>query len=841
MGIWPFEGREEELALIRSRFIGGQVDALLITAAAGVGKTRLARQVISTLDGVATAWVGATRAAASVPFGAVASLFPDDAPPDAGPVELIRATVARLKAKGGRKRVVIVVDDAHLLDDASSTMIADLVRRRVAFVIMTARCGEPLADVLLRLCKDSDAVRVDLTPLPDAVIDRLIDHGQPDGLDPVRRRQLCQRAKGNPLALRELLQGAEPGGLTELVMSRLDDLDPETRQAVELIACGEPLGVSLIDRVSGLGPLTRAEDAGLIVVERHGERSHARLDHPLYGEALRGRMPLSRSIHLHRMLAEALLETPLRRREDRLRAALWQVEGGAVTRPDVVRAGAWLAVGHADLGLAERLARVARAAEPGDEADRLLAEILAYRGRTAEAKRVLATHPPAVPDDRVAWAVTRAETLYWDGGDLAGAQSIYDTVRNNPVAEGSRSWILFFDGRCADALRVARRVLAERDAQPKAVVWAAAAGTAAAGFLGHLDEARRIHHRGIEVAKANLDVLPWGAFEVDVGLCLAHLACGDPATAQSIAQAGYDSALEGGAAMMLVGWAMYGGLAAAARGHLDEARRLLNEAAHGFEINDTFRLSRSCHAALAAASGLCGDARAQGFMERAEALAQPSNRIFDPWIEGWRAWTAYAAGDMPTAIAAAQRAADLAHDAGMPAVEALAIYDLARLGARLDPSRLEAIDNDLARLLARTARALSTNDGSRALEAAARQLAERGYDLHAAEAHAAAARQHRRHRRFAQADIAGSEGARLRAPALGASTPLLRLGHLNSLLSPRETQVLLMAARYTSAQIADRLQLAVSTINNNLARAYAKLGITGRSELRDLLGGDDGE
>ena len=115
------------------------------------------------------------------------------------------------------------------------------------------------------------------------------------------------------------------------------------------------------------------------------------------------------------------------------------------------------------------------------------------------------------------------------------------------------------------------------------------------------------------------------------------------------------------------------------------------------------------------------------------------------------------------------------------------------------------------------------------------ELHERGYDLHAAEAYAAAARQHRRHRSLAQADIAGAKAARLRGLTAGARTPLLQLGHLTSLLSPRETQVLLMAAKHTSVQIADRLHLAVSTVNNNLARAYAKLGITGRTELRDIL------
>ncbi|ROT28104.1 LuxR family transcriptional regulator [Micromonospora sp. HM5-17] len=46
----------------------------------------------------------------------------------------------------------------------------------------------------------------------------------------------------------------------------------------------------------------------------------------------------------------------------------------------------------------------------------------------------------------------------------------------------------------------------------------------------------------------------------------------------------------------------------------------------------------------------------------------------------------------------------------------------------------------------------------------------------------------------------------------------------------------LLAVRHTSRQIAERLGPSVRTVNNTLARAYAKLGVTGRAQLRTLLG-----
>ncbi|WP_173164976.1 AAA family ATPase [Phytohabitans suffuscus] len=834
--MWPFEGRDEEVARIVSAFRGHDLDAAMVTAPAGVGKTRLARQVAHRLDGVRTVWIGATRAAGTIPFGALAPLLPDGEPVG-GPLNTVLAAARQAGDWGGRHAVVIVVDDAHLLDEGSATVVAHLAGRRLGFVLMTARAGEPVADVLLRLCADEGAQRLELAPLPAAVIDRLIAHERPAGLAARERRRLHAVAQGNPLALSELLRGARPGGLTDLVMSRLAALDPGTRRAVELVACGEPLPVSMLERLAGPAAAIAAEDAGLVVAERSGARTQARLGHPLYGEVLRAAMDPAGAARVYGDLAGALLATALRRREDPLRAALWQVEAGAVTRAGVVREGARQAVGREDLGLAERLARAARAAEPGPDSDRLLAEILAYRGRAEEAVRLLSAPAPGGPADRVAWAITRADAVYWSGGDTDAALSTLDAAGGHLTAEASRAWLQCFDGRCADAARTAGAVLDRPEAEPRAVVWAATAGAAAAGFLGRGADAGAIAARGVAVAAAHTAAIPWGPVEVRVGACLAHLASGSPAAATAVSAEGYAQVRRGGAAMMVSGWALYGGLAALARGHLDGADRLLAEARAGFEVDDTFRLHRHCLAARAAVAALRGDRDAAALTARADTLAHPANRLFAPWVQTWRAWSHHAAGDHAAAVAAAVRAADLARECGMPAVEALAGYDVARLGGRPDLRRLAAIDHEVGRLVTAAARALGDRDGAGDLEAAARDFAERGYDLHAAEAYGVAAHRHHRHGRAALADLATASAAGIGARCAGAVTPLLRRNAFTGRLTPRERQILLLAAEHTSARIAESLGLAVATVNNNLARAYDKLGIGSRDELRALLDG----
>jgi DNA-binding CsgD family transcriptional regulator len=824
MRSWPIVGRERELGVVQAAFAGAAVNAVLMLGDAGLGKTRLAREALDRLD-CRTEWIAASRAAHAIPFGALARILPEEVQAPGGPAGLIRAVCSEVASWGGRARVAIGVDDAHLLDDPSATVVASLVTAGAAFVVLTVRSSERLADCLARLTKDGDAEVLALLPLPDVAIDRLIDHSIGPGIEVSERRRLRAAAKGNPLALRELLHGAVPGGLTDLVAARLDGLDPGPRHVVEIVACGEPVPLEFLEAVAGPAAVAAAEHSRLVVGERSGARVQARLDHPLFGDVLRARMGLARTRQIYRELAAQLLNTGLRRREDGIRVALWQVEGGQVVRPNLVREGARQAIGRSGLALAERLARAAREAEPGVEADWLLAQILEYQGRSAEAAELLPASPPARLAERIRWAVARADWLYWGRGDLAAAGQVLDTAAGHPTVEGARAFHLFFAGHCADAVRVADGVRED----PQGLVWAAAASTASLGFLGRLDESQSVRAHGVAVAAAHATSLLWARFQIEVAACLAHLACGRARDAEVIATAEYQRAVCDGTPMV-IGWALYRGIVAATMGHLDRAQTLLAEAAAGLEHSDTFRLRRLGLAAQAWVHALRGEARpASELIAAADRLDNGSNEVFGPWLATWHAWAAYAEGDAETATAHATRAADLATAAGMPYVAAMAHYELVRLGGTADRSGLEPLP-----VLRDAARALGEGDGI-GLTHAADTLADLGYHLHAAELAAAAVRVLRTNGQRGRAGLAAAAAADLRARCATARTPLLAPVELNKVLTTRERQVVLLAARYSSRQIAQRLDLALSTVNNTLARAYTKLDVTGRAQLRALL------
>lgn len=877
MKAWPFLGREGELAAIDAGFAGSDVDSVVLAGLAGVGKTALARAALARLAGGGrrAEWVAGTRAGASVAFGAVAHLVPAGWRPTGEPLGVLRAVGDHVGGWGGRDRVVIGVDDAHLLDDSSLTAVTHLISGRLAFVVLTVRTGEPVADAVTALWKEGHAQRLELDRLPAEAMDRLLDHTLGGAVDGLSRRRVHEAAAGNPLALRELLRGwladgvlrrrhgiwrldpgPRPGGrVAELVAHRLVGLDEGTRLVLELVAAGEPVALAALERLAGPAAIRTAEESGLVVVELSGARVQARLAHPLYGEVLRSGTPLSRSRLVRRGLAAAILDTPMRRRDDALRAAQWQVDGGQLTRPDVVRLGARQAIGWANLALAERLARAARDAAPGPEADRLLAEVLEYRGRNAEAVALLADSPPPAGPELVPWATTRAETLYWSSGDVAAAERVLDTVAGQPgdeVATGSRSWILFFDGRCQAAMAAAREVLDRPDAQPIAVIWAAAAGTACAAYLGRPDESEVIHERGRAVAQAARDTLPWGRFQIGIGACLAAIATGDLRRARRIADDGYRAGVASGVPMMVSGWALFRGLVTAFQGHLEVAGASLREAVAGFEEDDTFKFGGCCTAALAGVAALRADAAEAGrWLEETDRRAIGTadagpNLVFASWTTGWRAWSALAGGELANAAATARRAVELAERTGAATLELAARYDLLRLtssestvddvGNRRRMRELAGVlGSPFATAVLTAADGLAGGDGT-ALAAAAAALDELGQDLLAAEAATVAARLLRRAGQRGRAALAQARAAALRARCPEARTPLLRTDDVTELLTPREREILLLAARHSSRQIADRLGLAVATVNNNLARAYAKLGITGRADIRGLLG-----
>ncbi|MEU5884314.1 AAA family ATPase [Spirillospora sp. NPDC047279] len=182
----PFAGRQKELDGIQSCLTDSDVTGVVIVGDAGTGRTRLAREALDlfSADDREVAWVAATHALRSIPFGAVAHLLPPDWRPDGDRLSVLSLIAKQVRERGGFRPMLIGVDDAHLLDAGSAAVLSHLANQRLAFLLITVRNGARCPDAVTALWKDGPARRIELAPLPDDGGGLSPDHspaGQPEG------------------------------------------------------------------------------------------------------------------------------------------------------------------------------------------------------------------------------------------------------------------------------------------------------------------------------------------------------------------------------------------------------------------------------------------------------------------------------------------------------------------------------------------------------------------------------------------------------------------------------------------------------------------------------------
>ena len=228
------------------------------------------QQVVRQVSDVAlTEHVVATRSAQGLPLAAVASLLPADTPSavPAEPLDLLRAVRRSLEQRAANRPLVVAVDDAHLLDPLSATLLHHLAGSANIRLLIATRSGEPVADAITALWRDGLAQRVDVQPLARddvAVLLRAVLGGE---VEVATARRLWSVTGGNPLYLHEIVIEAQRTGalatvhgvwrwrgkvrvgarLRELVELRLAALDDEERDVVALLGVGDALPQALVE------------------------------------------------------------------------------------------------------------------------------------------------------------------------------------------------------------------------------------------------------------------------------------------------------------------------------------------------------------------------------------------------------------------------------------------------------------------------------------------------------------------------------------------------------------------------------------------------------------------
>jgi DNA-binding SARP family transcriptional activator/tetratricopeptide (TPR) repeat protein len=436
-------GRDGEVrALLRhwraSR--AGSGTAVAITGDGGMGKTRLAREILdaAAADGALTATAAAGGPGAAAPFALWSELL-DDLVAQTGPlpkspphgdgdwdtllaairtgarapateprldrIRFFEATVTLLSWAARGRPLALALEDLHAADRSSLELVAYAGRRitrQPVLLVLTRRRLPPRAELdavfaSLR-ARGTLGAEFDLGPLPAAGLNELV--GMTVRIPAAHRERIVRLAAGNPLlaveTARYAAQDGDPAaGLAGATRQAMARLSPAARLFTELAAVAgrdldraEVASLPLLDNPSAAA----AEALGSGLLHSSAERTGFR--HQLLCEAVYQDLPDPVRARLHDTLA-----TWLREREPR----------GSAVRPSPVRNAAEIArhfrlAGQADLA-ADQLVRAAAAARTVAA----LPEAAAYLTEAAS----LASQAGAGPDPEL--LIELADVQAWRG------------------------------------------------------------------------------------------------------------------------------------------------------------------------------------------------------------------------------------------------------------------------------------------------------------------------------------------------------------------------------------------------------------------------------------------
>jgi DNA-binding CsgD family transcriptional regulator len=866
---WPLVGRDEELDLVRRRLVDGG-HGVVIVAPPGTGKTRLVQAAIraAAASGPTLSIVG-TRSAQSLPLAAVASLLPEHTPVTMEPLDLLRAVRLSLAERAGGRRLVVAVDDAHLLDPLSAALVHHLAITDGLAYLVAVRSGEPVEDAITALWRDGIAERLDLQPLSVSDVGTLLHDVLGGVVETATVRRLWGATGGNPLYLREVVTEAvrvgtleDAGGLwrwqgevrvgarlRELVELRLAGLDDEERAVVDLLAVGEELDERIVERACVPSAVSSLRARGFVERESNGDLPVLRLDHPLFADVVRGSLSASENARWCRLLAETV-DPASGGDTELLRHAVWKVEGEIATDAEMLIRAAELATKRFDGRLGERLARAALDAGAGDEARLVLAEACLVRGDFAGA---LAQAQPleeaALPDEMLArLAMVLAEAGYWGLGLTSEVETalgrIAKRIDRAPARQRIRALqaaVMLAAGDLVPAAELGLTIAADPGADPLARLRAVTAGAAGLSRLGRPADAMVLCESLLPVGFAHAAEMPRGVGWVIAQFLSAFFCVGRFDEAEQLLVPVRDAAIIEGDNEIVGSGSLVLARLALSRGDLLASDRLLREGVAALRGYDPAGYLPWCLGMMAQVAGQRGDAAAaRDAMTELDTITWQVH-LFDHEVFQGRAWAAAADGEVTAPVTILVTAAAHARAAGDVFTEGLMLHEALRLGAhpRDVVERIEATcatgQLPYHETFAAHARALVAQDGV-ALDEVTATFERFGLLLMAAEAAVEATAAHRRAAQRARATRAAANAARLRDRCPGARTPALAQLADVPLLTRREREVSRLAAQeLTNQEIAEQLLVGVRTVEGHLLRAMTKLGVNRRQDLSRVL------
>jgi class 3 adenylate cyclase len=434
----PLVGQQQELERLRSAYreaSSSGVRLVTVVGDSGIGKSRLARELLGSLEGEAGVVV-----ASCPPYGEGTTFSPireafrhadrDESVLDGSSYEVFAATRSLFEDLARERPLVAVFDDVHWAEETLLDLIEHLsVRLGAARVLLLCIARPELAERRPQwLSRPEATLRLEALSSLDA-------HGLLEALDapPAVRERIAELAEGNPLFIEQLAafageEGANvtlSGSIRGVLHARLDRLEPAERAVLERASV---VGRSFpLDAVLQLIPPDEREQAharvfelvrrGLIRPDVMSQADGFRFQHALIREAVYEGMPKALRADLHETVAAQLDGT------DAAPAVVgYHLEHTFLLRREL---------GLRDAELAKRAGRLLR----------LAAEETLSRTDAPATISLLERARALLPDDdrELPALLTSLGVARLNGGDLPGAESALVEAVDAAVALGQRA------------------------------------------------------------------------------------------------------------------------------------------------------------------------------------------------------------------------------------------------------------------------------------------------------------------------------------------------------------------------------------------------------------------
>lgn len=866
----PLTGRDKELTVIRRALSGvGNHSGAVIVGAAGVGKTRLAREVLARAkaSGERTYWIVGTQSAQQLPLGAFSASICGAI---SDPVSDVRRIINSFGTQQHQRRALIGIDDAHFLDALSAHVVHQLAQARGTRLVVTVRVGGDEPDAITALWKDDLLTRLDLQPLSAPDAHRMIETTLGGVVDSRSAKRFWKLTGGNTLFLRQLLKDQIDAGairklagvwiwdervavsdsLGDIVDRQLGRLAPGVALVVDTLSQYEPLAVDVLCDLVDRRDLEAAEEMNLVTVERSGSNLMARLAHPLFGELRRAaasEMYLSR---LRGKLAQRLAEDGDADMHATVRRALLALESDLAPDPQLFLQAARFAMTLLDLDLSDRFATAA--ADAGvSEAVGLRAISLAGRGHGKQAEAILAGIGVNDPDGHH-WATVRAANLIWNLGQPTEASAILDVLASTRESAAERAERAAIEAcvdavmaRCETAAEKAQAALRSPTLPDYHAMLASIALTIAQGALGKIDDITGLVAQAIDRAITSFQASPMRFWYGAVYARACRLNGRIDECVRSATQLSESARDVPGLAYANLAFLL--GHAQLVRGEIPGAVKLLHEALAGAEKHSvtTGLRAASCFALAEAHAKLSQPDAANDAVTEARKYVPADYLFMQTGLAVASGWALAANGCLTEAIAVVRAAGDDAHKRNQATHELICLQLAAQWGDTSGETRAGELADELslplADAVARHTKSLRADDGEGLLAASAdyRALGDRAVAADvAAQAAVAFSRNQQRKRSLNAAALA----QQLATDCGGLCTPALRnrIG-IGEPLTDRQREIIeLVAAGLSNKEIAERLVTSVRTVEGHLYRAYQRLGAGSREELVEILRASSG-